>query len=195
MSDELASKKIFLLGDCQCGKTSLLSKLVGQDYMPTMSTDFKVYPTITEDGKKINLHVWDAGTPKNTSAVLFQPTAFRGAAAIALVFDLTSMDSFTGLQAWFKQIDEYCPDSTRVVLIGTKSDLTTARTVEAKVAQDFADQCKIAYMEVSSKDGTNVQEVFAVILSQIINNDTLPNRVKAGDKKKGDKKSDGCVCC
>ena len=104
MVEELRKKnflKIVVIGDPSVGKTSLLEKyLTGktlQSSKPTIGADFNS-KDVTIDGQELTLQVWDtAGQEKFQS---LGGAFYRGSDCCALVFDLTSYDSFQSLASW-----------------------------------------------------------------------------------------------
>ena len=61
------------------------------------------------------------------------------------------------------QAKELAPDSV-VLLAGNKIDLADERTVSQEDAQDFADSEGVPYYEISSKENTNVTDMFEAIV-------------------------------
>jgi hypothetical protein len=83
------------------------------------------------------------------------------------VFDLTDQKSFKSVLGYL----HHPTASVNVVmlLVGTKSDLTSERVVSFETAKDFADNLGIEYIETSAKDGTNVEQVFMTLTRRIKN--------------------------
>lgn len=75
-----------------------------------------------------------------------------------ICFDLSDYESFEAVRDyWLKEIKDETPEDSLHFLCGTKCDLTEYRAVEKSEVEEFADQNKIKYMEVSSKSGENVE--------------------------------------
>ena len=53
------------------------------------------------------------------------------------------------------------------MLVGGKCDLTKEKVVDYRTAKDFADERGIMLMEVSAKDGTNVELAFVTLVAKI----------------------------
>lgn len=146
--------KVVLTGPAGAGKTQLLGRATGQPFSadvlgapPTGSevAAFGVLPVRVVDGRRIRLQVWDlcfrtASSPYDT---LPRNCAV---AAVALLFDATSMESYDLVRAYYMDIVARWPlaplalvackcDGTRVVdralLLETASILRTGRNKKA----------------------------------------------------------------
>ena len=89
--------KLVLLGDSGVGKSSLVYRFVHNDFRPfsesTIGASF-----LSKIVNDVHFKVWDtAGQEKYRS---LSSMYFRGAAAAILVFDVTNVKSFEGLQSW-----------------------------------------------------------------------------------------------
>ena len=67
-----------------------------------------------------------------------------------------------------KEIRNYTPDGTPVILVGNKSDLAAKRAIDYETAKAWADKKNVVYMETSARDGTNVEEVFTMLAEKIV---------------------------
>jgi len=160
--------KILLLGDPAVGKTSLINKFIqGRfevDYKATIGVDI-MSKTVYVDGFEIKLSLWDiAGQDKFR---FFRNVFYRGASGAILVFDLTRLSSFTNLDNWVKELNEYVKDKIPLIIIGNKLDLISTRAVKTLEAKGFAEKLEAPYLETSAKTGLGVNESFTTI-SKII---------------------------
>lgn len=135
--------KIVVVRDSSVGKTTLLEKyLSGNDLTnvkPTIGADFKTKQIDLEGGKQVALQVWDtAGQEKYQS---LGAAFYRGSDCCALVFDLTSQESFEQLAFWKKGFTEYVDTSRQAkfpfVVLGNKVDLESERKVSKEVAEEW----------------------------------------------------------
>lgn len=62
-----------------------------------------------------------------------------------------------------KQINEHSSPEVSIFLVANKTDLEENRKVQKESGQKLADFNKISFFEVSAKDGTNINELFASI--------------------------------
>ena len=54
-----------------------------------------------------------------------------------------------------------------IMLVGSKCDLTEEKVVDYRTAKEFTDERRIMLMEVSAKDGTNVELAFLTLVANI----------------------------
>lgn len=201
--------KILLVGDSGVGKSSLLLRFVddsfSEDFISTIGVDFK-YKRIDVDvngvEKVAKLQIWDtAGQDRFRSITR---NYYRGAAGILLCFDTTNHASFAHVSAWMNDIKQYIDtQETRVVLVGTKSDLVDQREVESRDAERLAQQLGVTYMETSSKDNAGVYNAFNTLAKQIVcvrvenkkgsSNGNKDKTVDVRGKSRSGRESCGCV--
>lgn len=58
-----------------------------------------------------------------------------------------------------------------IALAGNKADLNSKRVVETEVAQAYADENGLIFMETSAKTAMNVNDIFFAIAKQLPRND------------------------
>ena len=85
---------------------------------------------------------------------------YKNAAGVLICFDLTDYDSLDALSFWLTDLDKHAPPNLLKVLCGLKSDLDDNRQVPEDDALKFAKANNLEYIEVSSKEGTNVEDAF-----------------------------------
>ncbi|TQD88903.1 hypothetical protein C1H46_025584 [Malus baccata] len=119
---DLVSLKISLLGDCQIGKTSFMSKYVGDEqehrYLQMAGVNL-MDKTLIVQGARISFSMWDVGG--NRSSLAHVPIACKDAVAILFMFDLTSRRTLNSVVGWYSQARKW--NQTAIpILIGTKFD-------------------------------------------------------------------------
>ncbi|KAF4976257.1 hypothetical protein FZEAL_7046 [Fusarium zealandicum] len=127
MYDYLA--KIILLGPSGTGKSCLLHRFVKNEWRvlssQTIGVEFATKIIKVGTGsrrKRIKLQLWDtAGTERFRSV---SRSYYRGAAGAILVYDLTSHNSFRGLQPFINDARALASPNLSVMLVGNKLDLT-----------------------------------------------------------------------
>uniref|UniRef100_A0A8C7M7S0 Rho family GTPase 1 n=1 Tax=Oncorhynchus kisutch TaxID=8019 RepID=A0A8C7M7S0_ONCKI len=121
----VARCKLVLVGDVQCGKTAMLQVLAKDSYPETyVPTVFENYTACLElEEQRVELSLWDtSGSPYYDNV---RPLCYSDSDAVLLCFDVSRPDSFDGaLKKWKTEILDFCP-STRILLIGCKTDLRT----------------------------------------------------------------------
>ena len=163
--------KIVLVGDKNTGKTCLVKALRGDIataqfpvYFPTVAVEFSTHDLMMDDSRCL-LHLWDTAGQSHfrtiTSRFLSVVNAF------VLVYSVADESSFSNLPYWFDHIQEHGSQSeaSPKIIIGCKCDLEEERQVSYEMAKDFADDRGVLLLEVSSKDGTNVERAFMTLYS------------------------------
>ncbi|KAL1479682.1 hypothetical protein MTO96_051654 [Rhipicephalus appendiculatus] len=77
-------------------------------------------------------------------------------------------ETFHRLGGWLKHIDFNGGKNACKVLVGCKNDLTAKKVVDYDTAKAFADKCGLQLFETSAVDGTNVDEAFMTIATDIM---------------------------
>ena len=160
--------KLILVGDSATGKTSLMTGFAGgefsTDYIPTIGVDF-TSRIIVIDGTRIKLQLWDtAGNPRFRAITR---AYYRGSHGIIVVYDATKEKTFDNVPYWLEEVEKNVSPETTVMLVGSKCDLTAEKVVDYRTATDFADERGIMLMEVSAKDGRNVELAFLTLVARI----------------------------
>ncbi|TNN73103.1 Rho-related GTP-binding protein Rho6 [Liparis tanakae] len=121
----VARCKLVLVGDVQCGKTAMLQVLAKDCYPETyVPTVFENYTACLEvEDQRVELSLWDtSGSPYYDNV---RPLCYSDSDAVLLCFDISRPDAVdSALKKWKVEIQDFCP-STRILLIGCKTDLRT----------------------------------------------------------------------
>ncbi|SCU88240.1 LADA_0E09010g1_1 [Lachancea dasiensis] len=170
MSENAVRRKLVIIGDGACGKTSLLHVFTlgkfPQEYHPTV---FENYVTDCRvDGIKVTLALWDTAGQEEYERL--RPFSYSKANIVLIGFAIDDLESLRNARSkWTEEALRYCPDSP-IILVGLKSDLRrTERNSSDRqfVRQEEAEKVAHAigakrYMECSALDGTGVDDVFEV---------------------------------
>lgn len=159
-------RKIVIVGDGACGKTSLLYVFtLGEfptEYHPTV---FENYVTDCRiDGKAVQLALWDTAGQEEYERL--RPLSYHNSHVILIGFAIDVPDSLDNAKhKWVDEVKQYCPD-TPFMLIGLKKDLR----IDTKNRQNYIqfDQGEFAakqmgakvYLESSSLTGEGVDDIF-----------------------------------
>ena len=71
------------------------------------------------------------------------------------------------MREWVTNARNLQGDDIKMMLVGNKIDLSDKRQVSTEDGQKLADELKIGFIETSSKDGTNVYDLFKNIASSL----------------------------
>jgi len=186
--------KVFLVGEANVGKTSLIFRYIEDtfsvDGVSTIGWDFKVTTLLLGD-KEIKLQVWDTAGQENLRSVA--SSYYRSGHGFIVVYDVTNQNSFEQAEYWIGQITQFNAGNSVNILVGNKTDLEDMRVVDYNTAKAFAEKSEMKYYEVSCKNGENVNSTFKELVRDIYN-------VRCGDltpsinitKKGSDKHGSGC---
>ncbi|XBW38664.1 hypothetical protein QEN19_004252 [Hanseniaspora menglaensis] len=116
-------KKIVMVGDGSCGKTSCLNVFTKgffpEVYAPTI---FESYVhDIFIDGKHITLSLWDTAGQEEFDRL--RSLSYNDTHVIMLCFSVDSRDSLENIESkWKDEIDDFC-QGVKLVLVALKCDL------------------------------------------------------------------------
>ncbi len=167
--------KLPIFGDAGVGKTTLthryLHGLFKESYHHTIGVDFFL-KRFEMDGKKVSLQIWDFAGEEKFRFLL--PGIINGAHGTILMFDITRYVTFKNITNWlsvFNKANEIHDQKVPVLLVGSKTDLEGLRTVPSDEGRKFVkDNNLVGYIEFSSKNGENVDELFKAITKVMISN-------------------------
>lgn len=156
--------KLILIGDSGIGKSCLLRRYTDnnyeENYVSTIGVDFKI-KTEEIDGKTVKLQIWDTAGQERFSAIT--KSYYRGAHAIIMAFDLTSLDSFKRARHWLKESEQN--ENATKFLVGTKCDGKVV--VDQNDIMLFANENGLTYFRTSSKTGDGIDNMFNQICYQL----------------------------
>ncbi|KAH8662352.1 small GTPase superfamily [Xylariales sp. PMI_506] len=117
-------RKLVLLGDGACGKTSLLNVFT-RGYFPTVyePTVFEnyVHADIFVDNVHIELSLWDTAGQEEFDRL--RSLSYDNTDVVVLCFSVDSKDSLENVESkWVGEIQENCP-GVKLVLVALKCDL------------------------------------------------------------------------
>ena len=166
--------KLVLVGDSGTGKTCFMTGFVGGDfstnYVPTVGVDF-INCTIVLDGIRLKLEVWDtAGHQRYRTIHCDESTCtcvYTGSHGIIVVYDATKEKTFDNVPCWLEEVKKNTSPEATIMLVGNKCDLAEEKVVEYRTAKEFTDERGIMLMEVSAKEGTNVELAFLTLVAKI----------------------------
>ena len=159
--------KVIVIGDSGVGKSCLLHRYTEDIYEPyyiaTIGVDFKV-DTFERQGKIVKLQLWDTAGQERFRTII--TTYYRSAHGVMLCYDVTDRETFTHLQRWVKEVEEYARDNIPFVLVGLKADLP--KVVSTEEAAEFADMHNMKHIEVSSLNGSHVRSAVTLAVDEAL---------------------------
>ena len=182
--------KSILVGDSQVGKTSIITQLVrktfDEEYIQTIAGDKSTKDIELSNGKTLILEIWDtAGQDmyRNLNKIFM-----KNAKIVILVYDMTSEESFKGLNDWYKQVIEVNDkNEIQFGVVANKSDLYEDQKVNKDEAENYAKSINAVYGETSALDYDSVYDYFKNISESYDNMVTEKERLKREEEAKSKK--------
>lgn len=175
--------KIPFVGDGGVGKTSIISRLMGeafsQSYLMTIGANFFV-KKMKVDQTEVGVQLWDtAGQQRFTS---LRPMFYKGSFAVVLVYDITRRETFNNLQHWLNEIQRETPDAT-ISILGNKIDLEDQRLVSTGEGRNYATSVGAIFGETSAKTGQGIEEALYQLVQTVCAKFIEPERELKPEKE------------
>ena len=138
--------KLILLGNQGVGKTNLINlateKEFNQHEESTLSSSFSTLK-MEVDGIKFKVNLWDTvGQEKYRQIVkLF----FTNSNIVIFVYDITSAESFKGIESWHEEIIERIGDDIIKGVVGNKIDLFENEAVNEEEVENYAKSINVVH--------------------------------------------------
>jgi small GTP-binding protein len=159
--------KIIIIGDAEVGKTALARRFTmdqfDESYLFTLGVDFFA-KELDVKGKTVKLVIYDTAGQEKFDFI--RGLYFEGAAGAVVAYDITNRQSFDRVGHWVQQVIQHCK-RIPIELVATKVDLEDQRVVTTEEGQKRAKQNKIDFIESSSKDSINVNDLFQSLAERI----------------------------
>ncbi|KAI6233732.1 Ras-like GTP-binding protein Rho1 [Aphelenchoides fujianensis] len=170
---EEPTKKLVVVGDGACGKTSLLMVFsegtFPEGYAPTIFQNYSA--SVRVDGEETRLSLWDTAGQEEYDRL--RPLSYKGTDVILLCYGIDSPHSLRNVEEkWATELRHYCP-GVPFVLVGNKSDVRNdpevlnalKRTHQTPTKREDGERVAtrigaFAFIENSAKLHHNVHQVF-----------------------------------
>ena len=175
--------RLIFAGNSGVGKTQIINvynkKIFQTEHSPTFGIDFQI-KTINLIGRKANVYCIDTDGSEdfseNTGKVFI-----KKADAFVLIYDITSRESFNNLYKYYNMFKFALNDienqykKKMLYIVGNKYDLRMNRLVSENEASQMAQKYEAKYLEVSAKNGINIDRLFDAIIQYIIRREENKN--------------------
>ncbi len=166
--------KFLIAGDASVGKTTLVHGFVDGVFIEnttmTVAVEFRMKDIQVRD-VKCQLQLWDIGGQERFRFMVEK--YIPGAQGALLLYDITNMKSFVNIEKW-TQIVRMHDNELPIVLVSTKYDLEEFTMIGDFYPEKTKRRFKmIDYVKTSSKLGLNVDKVFEILATHIVNNSEL----------------------
>ena len=146
-----------LFGSSNAGRTKISKVYLGEPFiletLPTIGIDKFVTTMRMNDGKKVKINFWDTAGQERFRSFLLK--TFRNADGIAIIFDVTSQNSFKDVGNWLELTRDNC-NNVPILLVGCKCDLIEGRVIAKDDVEQYAKDNNISYIETNAKLNINV---------------------------------------
>ena len=163
--------KIMTLGNSSVGKTSFILKYTensfNEKYASTIGIDYKIKVLKIKE-RNYKLFLYDTTGQERFRSLAYN--LIKNADGILLMYDITNKESFQSIPEWIKNIKEKRGNNFPIILLGNKIDLEEKREVKKEDGEDFAEEHKIKFFEISNKEGINIDEACLTLLLEILTN-------------------------
>merc|ERR1719391_1664654 len=173
MQKKRIRRKLVVVGDGACGKTSLLTVFGTNDFPDVYSpTVFENYvEDIVHKGQEVELALWDTAGQEDYDRL--RPLSYPDTDVILICFSIDSPDSLENIpEKWTPEVKHFCPN-VPIILVGNKKDLRNdpntikelgkmkQEPVKPEEGRAMAEKINaFAYLECSAKSKEGVREVF-----------------------------------
>ncbi|XP_020653390.1 ras-related protein Rab-7L1 [Pogona vitticeps] len=166
--------KVLIIGDATVGKTSLVQRYANDSfnkhYKSTVGVDFALKVVQWSESETVRLQLWDiAGQERFTSMTRLY---YKEASACVIMFDVTSMSTFTSCQKWKQDLDSKLrlPDGSPVpcLLLANKCDLYPWSVTREEIDRFSKENGFTGWTETSVKENKNVNEAMRVLIEKMM---------------------------
>ena len=157
--------KIIFVGDAGVGKTTIISRIMGNPYNeiyePSIGVDF-MSKSIKYHGQNIKLQMWDTAGQEKYKGLI--PSYVRNSSVVFVVYDISVKASFDNIPKWINFIKTI--ENTTLVLCANKIDLEN-REVKKEDGEELAKKENISFFEVSAKTDENIKNMFYNVVADL----------------------------
>ena len=125
MNEKNQKLTLFILGNCDVGKSSFITKYVKNTfkeyYKPTIGIDCFSKIIKLETGEELNLFFYDTAGQERYKSISMN--LIKNADGIFLMYDVSEQRSFDEINGWIESIKEAKGDNFPIIVIGNKCEL------------------------------------------------------------------------
>jgi small GTP-binding protein len=154
-----------LCGEDSVGKSSIIKRFATGTFSDSTSeTVAGAFHSqlVRFNNETLALEIWDTAGSERYHSVI--PSFFKNAAAVVVVYDLTSRPSFDNVPYWLNFARDNTPESAGYFLVRNKTDLFSDRAVAFEEGKALSDGHKLAaFAETSAKTGKSIDNLFTML--------------------------------
>ena len=162
----IKSLKVVLVGDSYTGKTSLIQRLVNNEYIESslstvVSSCFT--KTVQLPEKAIKISIWDTAGQERFRSLA--SNFFRDAHGIIICYDVSQPQSLQSIPSWIEEKDKKANDNVAWMIVGCKND--KENLIDENQLKELIEKYNVMHMTCSSKTGENVDNIFVELCKVI----------------------------
>ena len=167
--------KVAVVGDIDVGKSSLVSRFVNRNKIPSVEHTIGVDVTVTSlfvHGKVHRVKFFDL-----TGSYFYEnlyDSYLLNAESIIVVYDVTRLKTFIKAKLFVKKIIKIHSEDYPIILVGNKMDDIARRRVDLSQALGYVKGvCNTYYIETSAKNGVNTLDCLRMLISEASRNQKI----------------------
>eukprot|EP00831_Metopus_contortus_P026752 TRINITY_DN2267_c0_g2_i5.p1 TRINITY_DN2267_c0_g2~~TRINITY_DN2267_c0_g2_i5.p1 ORF type:complete len:154 (-),score=31.28 TRINITY_DN2267_c0_g2_i5:34-495(-) len=118
----------------------------------------------------VKAQLWDTAGQEKYRAMT--AAHYRKALGGMVVYDITKATTYEDAERWIKELRAHSEPNINILLVGNKLDIVQnnpgLRQVDKAVAEKYATQNKMLFIETSALDDINVKTAFEKLLQHIL---------------------------
>ena len=193
--EEKGSIKAILIGNEGVGKTNLIKVSTGGEFNEDEKTTINASSsnkTSTINKIEYNLSIWD--TLGQESLRHLTKIFFKNSKIVIFVYDITSRESFEGLNSWDKDVKDVIGVDVIKGVVGNKQDLYLNEKVTETEGKNYAESIGAKFLLTSAKtDPKSFSQFLQDLLIEYLNkNEIIEQNIKLRKPTKGGHKKRKC---
>lgn len=161
--------KLIVLGNQLVGKTTLIKKLINENfidyYMATIGVDYDRL-VFNKDNNEHEIILWDTSGQDRFNFLL--DAYFKTVNGALILYDVTDKQSFTQATKWVEELRIRKKNyNIPILLIGNKTDIKDP-IITTKDLEKVSKQLNIKILEISLKNDINVDKILNDIVDDYI---------------------------
>ena len=166
------------------GKTCIIRRFVSNEFSDeTLSTDGVNYSKkeISFEDKTVQLDIWDTAGQEQYRSL--GKHFYKDSFIVILVYNITSKETFENLKnIWLDDVINFGEEYKVLAVVGNKCDLYEQEAVPEEEARKFAEENNAIFMNVSAKNGDNIDLLFETCVKKFFDPELHVNIRKIKDK-------------
>ena len=163
--------KVILLGNSGVGKTSIINVVTGgkfdENINATISASY-VMKKINVNNRDYILNIWDTTGQERLRQLT--KIFYTNSKIVIFVYDITSKETFTGLNGWVKTIEEKVDIDYIKGVVANKTDLYLNEEVKNEEGEEYATSINAKFLDFSAKSEspTKLEKFLVDLLSDYL---------------------------